>query len=110
MRNEKDGVHCVWEHEDLPYSSESRIDPITREAVDGHNVSIVSFADLEALLKEATKNEQRSVAVAMMSQLARETKQRSKAPAMPGTYALVGHNKEGHPVYARLDGQEEEAP
>lgn len=47
----KDGLKCIWENENCPYQFDGiTIDENTQEASDGHNVSMISWENLEQLM------------------------------------------------------------
>lgn len=49
-----EGVKCIWTNENCPYD-DSPIDNETSEAADGHNVSLLSWDELENMLKSRPK-------------------------------------------------------
>jgi hypothetical protein len=52
-----EGVKCIWTNENCPYDFDGvTIDEETDEASDGHNVSMLTWDKLEAMLKNRPKN------------------------------------------------------
>jgi hypothetical protein len=61
----KEGIKCVWENENCPYDFSEKEDGSgianirgtnCREALDGHNVSLLSWEEIENMLKSKPKD------------------------------------------------------
>ena len=57
----KEGIKCIWENENCPYENISAVNHIPGggehlEAVDGHNVSMLSWDEIEKMLKSRPKD------------------------------------------------------
>lgn len=52
----QEGVKCIWENENCPYDFGGvKIDRDTREASDGHNVSVISWEVIDQMMQHRPK-------------------------------------------------------
>lgn len=50
-----EGIKCIWSNENCPYDFNGAIDADTYESEDGHNVSMITWLEMEEMMKHKPK-------------------------------------------------------